>query len=144
MHALIPCIQEAVREAMTATPGLRVVLRSSIPGHRNCTKAKSPLSSLTDARAAEFMPRADINDTFSLYGWADIDAARPEQDDAFRHIGAAVLEAWTPSSQRPDMHPTRRDKLKHHIDCLHFCPGEQVYYTWALILANMIQEWQLI
>ena len=137
-------IQERLRHVMAATPGLAVVYRSALAGHRNCTNAKSPLSNLTDARAAEYMPRGDVDDKFSLYGWSDIDALRPAQDDAYRRIGAAILESWTPASYRPDMHPTRPDKLKGHTDCLHFCPGEQVYFTWALTLANMIQEWQLL
>mmetsp|Transcript_1249 Transcript_1249/g.3511 ORF Transcript_1249/g.3511 Transcript_1249/m.3511 type:complete len:375 (+) Transcript_1249:62-1186(+) len=134
----------AMKQVMTALPGLRVVYRSATAGHRNCNETKSPLSSLTGPRASSFLPRADIHDSFSMFGWHHIEAARPANDESFRSLGAAILEAWTPAAYRPDMHPPHLDTLHHHIDCLHFCPGEAVYYTWALTLANMIQAWDLL
>jgi len=135
---------EGMQAVMHANPGLRVIYRSTIGGHRNCSGRKSPLLSLTDPEAAEFLPRSDIDDVYAQFGWGEIEAARPVLDEVFRRIGAAVLEAWTPAAYRPDMHPPRLDILHHHVDCLHYCPGEAVYFTWALTLANMIQAWHLL
>lgn len=134
----------AFGDLMKRTPGLRVVFRSAMPGHRNCTAAKEPLASATSPLAAQFWPSPYVDDIFAQFGWWDIDAERGSWDDMFRKVGIPILEVWTPSSLRPDMHPPKLDKLHKHVDCLHYCPGEPVYYAWALTLANMIQAWGLM
>ena len=72
---------------------------------------------------------------------------RTDVDNAFRSRGFAILDADTPASLRPDAHVGRNSKaLKVHAvpDCLHFCPAEPVYDTWALTLVTMIQEWGVL
>ena len=130
-----------MQNATCENPGLRVIYRSTVAGHRNCTAATMALPSTSHPDGVQFLPSQEQPDFF---GWSSIDALRPSIDEIFRGIGAAILEVWTPASLRPEMHPAFPDRLSHNIDCLHFCPSEAVYRTWALMLVNTIQEWGLL
>jgi hypothetical protein len=117
------------------------VYRSSVPGHPNCSAASDPLPNLSHSDGQRFLPSSERPD---WWGWWSIDLLRRQIDAIFRAAGAAVLEVWTPAALRPEMHPRFRDRLSHNQDCLHFCPSEAVYRTWALMLANMVQAWMLL
>ena len=133
--------QAAVRAAARENPGLRVIYRSAVPGHPNCTQASGPLLHLSGPESERFLPSWTRPD---WWGWWSIDLHRRWTDGIFRALGAAILEVWRPASQRPDMHPPFPDRLSHNIDCLHYCPSEAVYRTWALMLANTFQTWDLL
>mmetsp|Transcript_36855 Transcript_36855/g.107961 ORF Transcript_36855/g.107961 Transcript_36855/m.107961 type:complete len:220 (+) Transcript_36855:553-1212(+) len=139
---LAGCVcQAAVRAAAQENPGLRIIYRSAVPGHPNCTQATSPLLHLSGPESERFLPSGTRPD---YWGWWSIDFHRRWTDGMFRALGAAILEVWRPASQRPDMHPPFPDRLSHNIDCLHYCPSEAVYRTWALMLVNTFQTWDLL
>ena len=135
--AHLKLVAHRIQKLQALKPGFRAVYVSSISGARNCS------SNWTDPG-------------FITPSWDLIDEMRPELMRQFARIGCAVLEAHVPADQRPDMHPvgpnspfrTRRGAIvqqKHATaDCLHFCPHEQVYATWALTLINMVMRWDLL
>jgi hypothetical protein len=136
--AHLKLVARRIQEHQILTPGFRAVYVSSVSGAPNCS------SNWTDPG-------------YITRSWDLINAMRPELIDQFARRGCAVLEAHVPAVQRPDMYPvgpnspikSRRGKIaqpqgRHSADCLHFCPHEQIYATWALTLANMVTRWGLL
>ena len=115
-------------------PDLRVVWRNSYPGHPGCESAQGmpPLRSLDEERAQPYLVDAQLPKAFlkvlgsssynlssaRLYNsWHVLNKTRPIIDSLAVGAGWHLLDAYTPSSLRPDAH-LRAD------DCLHFCmPG---------------------
>ena len=140
-------------------PDLRVVWRSSFPGHPGCTLAEGtpPLRSLDEPRAQQFLVAkplptdaahalfrapplgsADSNWTRKIYhSWHVLNRTRLLIDRMAAEAGWLLLDAYTSSVLRPDAHPSGED-------CLHFClpgPLDAVIIQLMALLHEDLLEW---
>ena len=152
---LMPHLQQVAAALRRAAKELRVrlVLRSMVSGHPNCS-GRGALSDLP-ARHRDYLAQrlhAAGASFWERYKWRELDSMREDVDSIFANADAdtALLDAHAPAAERPDLRVGAflRPGYAHpaQLDCLHFCVGdpEGVYDTWALTLVNMIQEWGVL
>ena len=135
-------VAEAVTPRTEARRAGAVVWRTAVPGHPNCQSAKGPLPSLADSSAERHLATLDMH-----YNWHLINETRAQREHIFRRASAAVLDAYSPGTLRPDEHPRlslRMDSGFGMRDCLHYCKRSDTLHTWSLTLATMIQVWGLL